>query len=506
MTTTQTQTQWLTELQAKLSSAGVASPDVDVIAQAYPDADPDAFLAGLEWVAQTTASGTVGNTTLPAAEPWTTIAAAMSVAPTGDLDIAFMTAIADLSVPLQSALNAAVLARAQALQAQTNKQVARKRKALSAEYIATLAELGYTFRMNQLNDMVEVCVNGTWTYISDPLAKKLRRQMRDKGFEFVNVMEDAYVAEAYDARYHPVHQYLDGLQYDGEDHIARLASYFQDEDNAFPVFLRRWLIGAVAKARGPAQNRVLVLDGAQNLGKSYFVKWLGSVLPECYIEASIDPNDKDVRIRLASKWIWEVSEFGNTTRKADREALKNFITLHNVVERKPYGMFDMVKPALASFIGTFNNESGVLNDPTGNRRFMIVGLTGINWAYSTDIDPHQVWAEANAAYLAGESWNLTQDEVALANKINERYEMDDPMDGLLKRYFRCDGTSAAWTATEEILTTLEANGLRGGSTRQNSMALGAIMTKLGNKRAKRNNANGQKVWGYVGVSHVVNVP
>ena len=115
---------------------------------------------------------------------------------------------------------------------------------------------------------------------------------------------------------------------------------------------------------------------------------------------------------------------------------------------------------------------------------MIVGLTAINWAYSADIDPHQVWAEANAAYLAGESWNLTQDEVALANKINERYEMDDPMDGLLKRYFRCDGTSAAWTATEEILTTLEANGLRGGSTRQNSMALGAIMTKLGRKRAQ----------------------
>lgn len=490
---------WVTPLTAALTQAGVSSADADVLSQAHPTADVREFLAGFDWVAELYIS-LIPPPKAPTGEPWASIAQQLSQAAAGDIDQVLADCLKNEPPVLQSAIVNAVLSRAQMLQTQANRQTAKRRKVKSAEYLQALADLGYTFRMNTLNDLVEIAVNGAWQPISDPLAKKLRRQMRDKGYEYVNVMEDAYVAEAYDNCYHPVHAYLDSLQYDGGSHIATLASYFKDKDDVFPVFLKRWLIGAIAKARTGAQNRVLVLDGCQNLGKSFFVSWLGNVLPDCLIEAPIAPDEKDCQIRLASKWVWEVSEFGSTTRKADREALKSFLTLRTVTVRKPYGLFDMVKPALANFIGTFNNETGVLNDPTGNRRFMIANLTAINWDYARDLDPNAAWAEANAHYLSGETWNLTAAEVQLANKVNERYEVVDPLENLVKKFFHLDATNThTWTATDEILIQVESNGLRGGSTRQNAMALAALMTKLGHERAKRPNRNGQRVNGYVGV-------
>lgn len=500
---TTTQQQWVTPLQAALSAAGVSSQDADALCQEFGQADPARFVEGLHWLAQSYVDLKATNLALPTEEPWAHLAPCLQNVAPGDIDDALRNALAQEPVHLQTVLLTSITAHAQLIQAQTVPQK-KKRHPKSAEYLSALTDLGYAFRMNVLDDTIEVFVNGLWQPISDPVAALIRRQMRDKGYEYVNIMEDVYISEAYQNRYHPILDYLDSLQYDGGAHIARLATYFTDKDGAFPVFVRRWLIGAVAKARKAEQNRMLVLDGPQNLGKSYFTKWLGSVTPGYRVEGPIITDDKDAFVRLAGKWVWEVSEFGNTIRKSDREGLKYFLTMHTVTVRRSYGKFDMVKPALASFIGTFNNEGGVLNDPTGSRRFMVCKLSNINWAYAKDLDPHQVWAEANAAFLAGEPWTLTEDEISVANQINERYEIDDPIEGLLHKFFTVDPADRwHWTPTDEILTTLESNGLKGGSTRQNAMALSSVMTKIGAERDKRRRGgSGGPVWGYVGVKPV----
>ncbi|MFQ5620177.1 MAG: VapE domain-containing protein, partial [Rhodospirillales bacterium] len=293
----------------------------------------------------------------------------------------------------------------------------------TAEYLKALAGLGYTFRLNACNDKLEV--NGQ--PMTDGLAAKIRGQMRDAGYEHVNVMQDAYLGHAYDNQYHPIRDYLNGLKYDGGPHIDTLATYFEDAhqnsrlpDHPCPVFhtwLRRWLIGAVAKVFKAEQNPMLVLDGRQDLGKSYFAHWL-CPLPDYFIESAIDPADKDSRIRLISYWLWEVAELGATTRRADREALKAFISTRRVTVRAPYGRNDITKPSMASLIGTINNESGFLSDPTGNRRFLTCTLTKINWDYA-DMDPAGIWAEAVHLYRAGESWRLTKAERELRDSLNQ---------------------------------------------------------------------------------------
>ena len=353
------------------------------------------------------------------------------------------------------------------------------------DYVAALNSLGYHFRMNVCNDRTEI----NDAPISDALRAKIRSQMRDLGYRHVNVLEDAWVGHAYDNRFHPVRDFLDGLVWNGVDHLGALAGHFTDTNDYLRTFLRRWLIGAVARAYEPrsCQNRMLVLDGPQGVGKSYFVSWLASPLtrPELFVEGPVIPDDKDSLLRLITTWLWEVSEVGSTTRRSDREALKYFLSMQQVTVRKPYGREDLIKPALASFIGTVNDVSGFLDDPTGYRRFMAVHLDGIDWAYADAVAPVQVWAQAKALYDQGEPWELTAEEAECAKFANEEYEVADPLEDILLRHYVLTGDGGDFTATVDIRDTLNEHGWRLRTPRAEVMAIGGVLKKLGLKGTRR---------------------
>ncbi|HUT18733.1 MAG TPA: VapE domain-containing protein [Anaerolineae bacterium] len=367
----------------------------------------------------------------------------------------------------------------------------------SDEYINVLAALGYVFKMNRCNDRVEV--NGD--PISDALEAKLKTQLRDLGYPRVNVARDAYIAHAFDNSYHPVQEYLQGLRWDGQDHISYLAAYFTDRHDVFPTYLRRWLVGACAKAFEAEQNRMLVLDGRQNLGKSHFVRWLVpmDIGREYLVEGPIQPDNKDDLIRLISAWVWEVAELGSTARRADREALKYFLSMRQVTVRAPYGHYDLVKPAMASFIGTVNNETGILSDPTGHRRFMVCNVTEIGWDYAKLVDVRQVWAQAYKLYCAGEPWELTKGEAERATEINEEYEMVDVLEDYFHQAFEITGDALDFMPTTEILFHLHGAGWTGERTqRLEAMDLSRLMTKLKVEKG-RSRIDGEKAHGYTGL-------
>lgn len=77
--------------------------------------------------------------------------------------------------------------------------------------------------------------------------------------------------------------YLKSLTWDQQPHISRLAAHFSDTNGVIGLYLRKWAIGAVARAYTGAQNAGLVLDGAQGLGKSRFVRWL-CPLPKLFVD------------------------------------------------------------------------------------------------------------------------------------------------------------------------------------------------------------------------------
>lgn len=347
------------------------------------------------------------------------------------------------------------------------------------DYIEALKKLGYEFMLNLLDNSIEV--NGE--RLTDVVAATIRDKMRDQGFKrYMSAMEDAYTHEAAKNSYHPVRHYLSGLSYDGGNYISQLSTYFTDKHDVFHIYLRRWLIGAVAKIHTGAQNMMLVLEGPQNIGKSYFARWLCPI-PGMFIDAPINPDNKDDLIKLCTKWVWEVGELDATTRRASRAALKWFISCETITVRKPYGKHAITKPALSSLIGTFNNEGGILTDPTGNRRYWVCSLTGIDWHYSTDIDINMVWAEAQQAYLDGEAWQLTPDEAKRQEEINEDFMIEDPIENLVKKHFTITYNGNDWTATADIMNTLQNNGLT-GSLKTNQMYLSATLKKLGLEKAR----------------------
>jgi putative DNA primase/helicase len=340
--------------------------------------------------------------------------------------------------------------------------------------------------------------------MTDVLRSVIRSKLRDLGYRQVNVAEDAWIAWANEQSYHPVKEFLEALEWDGQDHIGKLSDFVDDEHGDFETFFRRWAIGAVARACEPhsCQNRMLILDGEQEIGKSYFVHWLASPLsderPEFFIEGAINPDDKDSLVRLIGTWIWEVSEVGSTVRRSDRDSLKYFLSMQQVTVRKPYGRYDLVKPALANFIGTVNNTAGFLDDPTGSRRFMAVHVTHLNWDYAEVVDPEQVWAQAKALYDAGEPWMLRPKEKIEVNKVNELYEIVDPLEDMLFRIYEKTGQPGDFAATVDIRKALNYAGWSLSTPRGEAIAIGDAMKRNKINSARRTVAGNQER-GYVGI-------
>jgi hypothetical protein len=484
---------------------GIQKSDAEELDQAFGSEEVVDFIDGMEQIATILVTKDHNAQQLqmpPQAEPWQSIYQLISTEISqNNVDplVAFSQAMAawDSDRQLQQAITNAIGYRMKVIQ-DFERQKGSKKRYKTKDYLLALKQLGYSFRMNDINDKIEV--NGV--PITDEKASEIRAKLRDGGFYRSHEVEDVYSWEASKNRYHPIKDYLLGINWDGKPYISQLASYFNDRYQMFPTWLRKWLIGCCAKVFEAEQNPMLVLDGPQGVGKSEWARWLASPIMDYFIEAPINTDDKDSEIRLISFWIWEVSELGATTRKADYEALKAFLTTRKVTVRKPYGRHDISKPALASFIGTINNSSGIFSDPTGSRRFMVSKIEEIGWDYAKDLDANDVWAEAMAAYLGGESWKLSRDEYEKSCEINEEYDVADPIEDLVKKYFDLDTTRDDWwIPTSDILAVLQdpMRGALKGSSRGNAMGLASVMTKLGHEKKRRLNTIDQQVWGYTGI-------
>lgn len=368
----------------------------------------------------------------------------------------------------------------------------------SAKTLAMLNNLGYFFKLNLCADRIEV--NGVT--ITDPLLHKVKVQMYDKGVKSMGFIESVIHANALDNSYHPVKKYLAELTYDNtRDYIRELADHFYDVHDPIDgetvayTWLKHWLVGAVAKVFEAEQNPMLVLAGDQGIGKSEFARYLAGGLPNYFIESDIKPDRADDKLRLIQSWLWEVAELGATTRKADIEGLKSFITMRYVTVRRPYGTFDMHKPAMASMIGTVNIDgAGFLVDSSGNRRFLTMELRKIDWDYQK-IPVNMVWAQAMAMYQAGYDWKLKVDEKEQQKVINKRYEISDPYVDLLETHFEINPNDDHWLSSITILDTLRNSGLLGGGTlKAQAMELSKAASTLKLVKQRRGG-----VQGYLGI-------
>jgi len=375
----------------------------------------------------------------------------------------------------------------------------RKPRLLTSDYITLFEQWGHELQLNQCNDDVEI--NGK--PLDDVTESRIMAWVRDHGILHqvgVNVTHasEAITTAASNNAYHPVKQYLEGLTWDGNDHIGKVCHYMTERlgtQGRFAQWFGHWIVGAVAKVYEPWQNPMLVIDGPQEIGKSYFANWL-CPLERNFYAGAIYPENKDCKLRQMDVWLWEVEELGATTRRQDVEALKAFQTMLVVRDRKPYGHRDIIKPAMTSFIGTINNDAGFLVDRTGNRRFLICSLDKIDWSYADDVDRDQLWAQARAIYLQGEAWKLTDADRQERDDINSEYMIDDPVEALLMESVKITGDPGDFATLPQLLALLRDKCTV--SQRSQSMTIASVLKAQGAVK-KRSMINGNQTTVYYGV-------
>jgi len=357
----------------------------------------------------------------------------------------------------------------------------------------------YDFRLNLCNDDVEIGGEP----ISDVLEDQIIAKVRDYGITTglgVNVSHarEAVTTEAAQRAYHPIKDYLHGLRWDGKDHIGELCQHFTDAPDCEGRFLQwfgHWLVGAVAKVFERWQNPMLVIDGAQEIGKSYFARWL-CPLERNFYAGAIYPENKDYKLRQMDTWIWEVEELGATTRRQDIEALKAFQTMGMVRDRKPYGHRDIIKPAITSFVGTINSDAGFLVDRTGNRRFLVCTVDKIDWGYADTIEVGQLWAQAMALYEQGDAWKLTDAERTERDQVNLEYMIDDPIEAMLTDLLTYTGNEANLVTLPQLLALLRDRATV--SQRSQSMTIASVLKGWGAVK-RRSMIEGKQQTVYYGV-------
>lgn len=257
-------------------------------------------------------------------------------------------------------------------------------------------------------------------------------------------------AAAMTDRYHPALDWIDSVPWDGESRLTRFHKTLElaDPNKAVLVakLLDRWMlqgIGALLEPDGIAAQGMLVLAGPQHIGKSYWVLHLVGVNGIVGSGLHLDPDNKDSVLRAIRYWIAELGELGSTTRRADVEALKAFLTNMEDVIRLPYAKRDAVYSRRTIFVGTVNG-TGFLVDDTGNRRFWTIDVLRCHV-----LPPHemqQVWAEYMHMYRNGARWHLDAATLADLNASNERFMAVDPLREKIAIAWDWSGTE--WTAVD----------------------------------------------------------
>lgn len=374
------------------------------------------------------------------------------------------------------------------------------------EIITDLQSLHYDFRINDLDDTLEV-YTGYWKQYDDVTEDIIRIEMRELGYGSkksgkpgIAAMRES-ISKLGDAqRYNPIKRYfydLDGKYQPRESPyiIPSLAKYFTNPDGCFSTWLFKWMVGSIAKVFLGERNPMLVLAGNQRIGKSTFSRWLCPI-PDRFVRGSINPDNKDHTLRLATTFIWEADELGSTTKRADAEALKSFLTLNEIYERPPFKKYPIHKPVVTSFIGTANFDgTGILNDPTGTSRFLACEISHIDFAYSTHINPIDVWAEAYWYYKnIPNSWALNDDQKVKQSVINEQFEMESALADVIRSRFTITLKPDDFLTTQQI-----KDGLTGFYRVFNEQGfyneLSRVLTKMGLKKDRLPYSQGnQRGW------------
>ncbi|WP_287621592.1 VapE domain-containing protein [Parabacteroides sp.] len=349
-------------------------------------------------------------------------------------------------------------------------------------------------RRNLLTQQVEVRLRDSdrWQRMSDTIENSLWCAMQREGidadlFRLRTLLMSDFVPE-----FHPLTEYLASLpDWDGtNDPIGELAARIHlagHDPRQFADCLRRWLVGLLAGALDErvVNQVILVLIGPQG---SYKTSFMQNLLPPClhrYYTTKTNSQrlSKDDLFTITENLLVNFEEI-DTMRPAELNQLKAMTTALYIDERLPYGRNKVHLPHVASFCATGNNPL-FLSDDTGNRRWLVFEVTGIDSPWKRPIDHDAIYAQAKSLLDNGFRYWFQDGEIEEINRRNRRFETPNPARELILTYYRkpLDDEKAHYITASQIVARF------GYGIRLSPAQVGRTLRELGFTNIHTRNGN-----------------
>lgn len=296
------------------------------------------------------------------------------------------------------------------------------------------------------------------------------------------LLEDSVTAIALARSFHPICDWLSSLKWDGGSRFHKLFGGNSYQLNVAKVFL----LASIYRIFQPGYkfDHMLVIAGAQGIGKSYLVQTLGG---EFTTTMQHMPTDRKGLQELNGAWWIELPEL-SAVKRADINQIKAFITSTKDTYIPMYGRGGPQDfPRICVPVWTLNpTEVGFITDDV-NRRFLIIEQKNrIDIDYIKE-NRDQIFAEAMELYRKGvqphhivETLKDQAEEIAQANK-QEDY---DPWGEVIENWIA--STKASKIYNKIIFTEVLGYYRAADWDKKAQVRIGKIFKKLGLVRKKAN--------------------
>lgn len=285
----------------------------------------------------------------------------------------------------------------------------------------------------KINSIACDCATQTGVNVTD---REIRIVLNSENIPSINPLRD-YLShlEPYNPTEHNNHSWIDWLS--SQVHVGNGSRGVEEEGSrAWQHCFKKWFVAMVASwlYDEVVNQQVLVLIGRQGI---YKTTWLERLLPpalRAYGTKMSNPHDlnKDEVMRIAEFGLICIDEL-DALNKQELNKMKSLITRSDVNERAAYAYTKERRTRIASFCGS-GNESQILTDDTGNRRWLIFDVETIEspFTYNDAVFPYdQIYGEA--LYLIDNHFNYWFDleEIKTIEEQNESHRKKNNEEELL---------------------------------------------------------------------------
>ena len=342
-------------------------------------------------------------------------------------------------------------------------------------------------RLNLLSCRMVICKEVPW--------RRSGAAMTDNDMD--NIL--SYMAQNYDLRndslcrravsmaanndsFHPIRDYLNNLEWDGQQRLRHALRHFlgASEDELTYLCLKTYMMGALQRVFWPGCKceYVLTLIGGQGVGKSTFFRFL-AIKDDWFTDDLVDFKSSRIYEKINGHWIIEMPEMLAMMNGKRAEETKAFVSRQSDVYHDPYAVYPADRPRQCVFGATTNRQKCLPFDHTGNRRFLPVTVDLDNADVHILEDEaasreyiNQMWAEAMDIFKRRDYMMTFSPEITRQlDQLRQEFMPEDTNAGLIQAYL--DEYEGDYVCTTQLYR--EALHSFGEPTRIESSEIGEIM-------------------------------